>query len=113
MAVCVYSVFVLTRLSSGLATGWSPVQGVLSTVYKIYILELINSEWAKSESLIREIEEAEEEAEEEEEEEEETYFFIHWKRPIKESCHDVLGSLDLCLIKLIWRTSLWDLTYLR
>jgi hypothetical protein len=37
--------------------------------------------------------------EEEEEEEEETYLFSHWKRPIKESCHDVLGSFDLCLIK--------------
>jgi hypothetical protein len=28
MDVCVYSVF---ALSSGLATGWSPLQGVLST----------------------------------------------------------------------------------
>jgi hypothetical protein len=30
MSVCVYSVFMLGR---GLATGWSPVQGVLLTVF--------------------------------------------------------------------------------
>jgi hypothetical protein len=32
MYVCVYSVFVLPCVGSGLATGWSPVQGVLPTV---------------------------------------------------------------------------------
>jgi hypothetical protein len=31
--VCVYSVFVLFCVCSGLATVWSPVQGVLPTVY--------------------------------------------------------------------------------
>jgi hypothetical protein len=35
MSVCVYSVFVLSCVCSRLATGWSPVQGVLPTVYKI------------------------------------------------------------------------------
>jgi hypothetical protein len=33
--VCVYSVFVLFCVGRGLATGWSPVQGVLPTVYTI------------------------------------------------------------------------------
>jgi hypothetical protein len=33
MDVCVYSVFVLSCVGSGLATGWSIVQGVLPTVY--------------------------------------------------------------------------------
>jgi hypothetical protein len=37
MDVCVYSVFVLSCVSSGLATGWSPAQGVLPTVYKCKI----------------------------------------------------------------------------
>jgi hypothetical protein len=32
--VCVYSVFVLSCVGSGLATGWSLVQGVLPIVYK-------------------------------------------------------------------------------
>jgi hypothetical protein len=31
MSMCIYSVFVLSCISSDLATGWSPVQGVLST----------------------------------------------------------------------------------
>jgi hypothetical protein len=35
MDVCVYSVFVLFCVSSGLATGWSCVQGILPTVYRI------------------------------------------------------------------------------
>jgi hypothetical protein len=30
--VCLYSVFVLSCGGSGLATGWSPVKGVLPTV---------------------------------------------------------------------------------
>jgi hypothetical protein len=34
MFVCVYSVFVLTCVDSGLATGWTPVQGVLPTKNK-------------------------------------------------------------------------------
>jgi hypothetical protein len=33
--VCIYSVFVLSCAGSGLVTGWSPVQGVLRTVYRI------------------------------------------------------------------------------
>jgi hypothetical protein len=32
MSVCVYSVFALPRVGSGLATGWSSVQGVLPTL---------------------------------------------------------------------------------
>jgi hypothetical protein len=32
LSVCVYSVFVLSCVGSGLVTGWSPVQGVLPTV---------------------------------------------------------------------------------
>jgi hypothetical protein len=39
MFVCVCSVFVLSSVSSGLATGWSLVQGVLPTVYKCKITE--------------------------------------------------------------------------
>jgi hypothetical protein len=35
MSVGVYSVFVLFCVGRGLATGWSPVQGVLQTVYRI------------------------------------------------------------------------------
>jgi hypothetical protein len=35
MFVCVYSVFVLSCVGRGLVTGWSPVQGVLPTVYRI------------------------------------------------------------------------------
>jgi hypothetical protein len=46
--VCVSPVFVLSCVGSGLATGWSPSQGVLPTVYKIQISELINSEWAQA-----------------------------------------------------------------
>jgi hypothetical protein len=33
--VCDYSVFMLSSVGSGPVTGWSPVQGVLPTVYKI------------------------------------------------------------------------------
>jgi hypothetical protein len=39
MDVCVYSVFVLSCVGSGLATGLSLVQGVLPTVYKCKITE--------------------------------------------------------------------------
>jgi hypothetical protein len=39
MFVCVYSVFVLFCIGSGLATGWSLVQGVLPIVYKCKITE--------------------------------------------------------------------------
>jgi hypothetical protein len=35
MDVCVYSVFMLSCVGSGPATGWSPVQGVLPIVCKI------------------------------------------------------------------------------
>jgi hypothetical protein len=37
--VCIYSVFVLFCVCRGLETGWSPVQGVLPTVYRIVKLE--------------------------------------------------------------------------
>jgi hypothetical protein len=39
MDVCVYPVFVLSCVGSGLATGWSLVQGVLPIVYKCKITE--------------------------------------------------------------------------
>jgi hypothetical protein len=39
MDVCVYYVFVFSCVGSGLATGWSLVQGVLPTVYKCKITE--------------------------------------------------------------------------
>jgi hypothetical protein len=39
---------VLSRVGSGLATCWSPIQGVLPTVCKIQISELINSEWPQA-----------------------------------------------------------------
>jgi hypothetical protein len=42
--VCVFSVFVLSCLGSGLTTGWSPFQGVLWTARRIHIF-LINSDW--------------------------------------------------------------------
>jgi hypothetical protein len=35
MSVCVYSVFMLSCVGSGLATGWSPFQRVLPTVHRI------------------------------------------------------------------------------
>jgi hypothetical protein len=39
MSVCVYSVCsILCVVYRGLATGWSPIQGVLLTVYRIYKL---------------------------------------------------------------------------
>jgi hypothetical protein len=44
MNVCFHSAFVLHYVGSGLTTGWSPVQGVLPTVCKIQISELISSE---------------------------------------------------------------------
>jgi hypothetical protein len=48
MSVYVYPLFVLSCVRSVLASGWSPVKGILSTVYKIHILELINSEGAET-----------------------------------------------------------------
>jgi hypothetical protein len=36
MSVRLYFVFVLSCVGSGLATSWSPIQGVLPTVYKIH-----------------------------------------------------------------------------
>jgi hypothetical protein len=47
MDVCVNSVFVLSCAGSRLATGWSPVQGVLPTVYNIYYFR-IKSEWEQA-----------------------------------------------------------------
>jgi hypothetical protein len=47
MNVCFHSLFVFYYVGSGLATGWSPVQGVLPTVYKIQVSELISSELAQ------------------------------------------------------------------
>jgi hypothetical protein len=41
VCVCVYSVCVVLFLGSGLAMGWSPVQGVLPTVYRIKKTEKI------------------------------------------------------------------------
>jgi hypothetical protein len=35
MDICFYSVFVFSCVCSGLALDWSPIQGVLPTVYKI------------------------------------------------------------------------------
>jgi hypothetical protein len=35
MSVCVYSVAAVSCVGSGLASGWSPFQGVLPTVYRI------------------------------------------------------------------------------
>jgi hypothetical protein len=40
ISVCVYSGFVLFCVGSGLVTGWSPVQGVLPTVYWIKKLKM-------------------------------------------------------------------------
>jgi hypothetical protein len=39
--ICVYPVFVLSCVGSGLTTGWSPVQCVLPTVYRIHNSTLI------------------------------------------------------------------------
>jgi hypothetical protein len=44
MFVCVYSVFVLSCVGSGLATSRSLVQGVLPIVYKCKITELHKEE---------------------------------------------------------------------
>jgi hypothetical protein len=51
MSVCVYSLFVLSCVSSDFATGCFPVQGFLPAVYKIHNL-VINSGGVRSESLI-------------------------------------------------------------
>jgi hypothetical protein len=58
MSVCVYSVFVLPCIGSGLATGWSLVQGVLPTVCR-----LGNWKAAKAHKGCRAIEEEEQEEE--------------------------------------------------
>jgi hypothetical protein len=48
MSVCVYSVLLLSRVGSGLATGWSPAKEVLPTVYKVQISKLIpKGHWQK------------------------------------------------------------------
>jgi hypothetical protein len=41
MSVRVSSVFVLSYIGSGLAKGWSPVQGILPTVCKMHSSRLI------------------------------------------------------------------------
>jgi hypothetical protein len=41
MSVCVLSIFVLSCAGRGLATGWSPIQGVLPTLCKIHSFTLI------------------------------------------------------------------------
>jgi hypothetical protein len=48
MDVCIYSVFMLSCEDSCLATGWSPGQGILLTMYDIQISELIKFEWAQA-----------------------------------------------------------------
>jgi hypothetical protein len=48
MPVCISSVFVLPCVGRGHATGCSPVKGVLLSVYKIKISELINSDWEQA-----------------------------------------------------------------
>jgi hypothetical protein len=46
MPLCVYSVSVLSCVGNGLASSWSPVQGVVPTCYKIGYFR-INSECAQ------------------------------------------------------------------
>jgi hypothetical protein len=48
MDICLYSEFVLSRVGTGLATDWSPVQGDLASIYEIQISELLNSDWAQT-----------------------------------------------------------------
>jgi hypothetical protein len=64
MDVCPLFLCVLFRACSGLATGWSPVQGVLPTAYKGLEYQ-INCDGNRPEGLIRKVEEEEEEEEEE------------------------------------------------
>jgi hypothetical protein len=47
MFVYVYSVFMLFCVGSGLATGWSPVQGIVPTVFKTHDFR-IKSEWEQA-----------------------------------------------------------------
>jgi hypothetical protein len=47
VSVCVYSLFVLSCIVSVHVTCWSPVQGLLLTVYMIHNFR-INSEWDHS-----------------------------------------------------------------
>jgi hypothetical protein len=47
MSDCNFLVFVLSCVSSGFRTGWSPVQGVLPTVFKIRNFRT-NSEWEQA-----------------------------------------------------------------
>jgi hypothetical protein len=48
MFACVYSAFMLYCVISGLATGSSPIQGVLPDDYENQISEFINSKWAQA-----------------------------------------------------------------
>jgi hypothetical protein len=59
MDVCVYSVFVVSCVGSGFATGWSLAQGVLPTVYKIHSSRLMNLMRNRPEGLIQKTEEEE------------------------------------------------------
>jgi hypothetical protein len=49
MDVCLFNyAFVMPCIGSGLATGWSTVQGALSTAYKIQISKSINFEYTQA-----------------------------------------------------------------
>jgi hypothetical protein len=52
MSVCVSSMFVLSCVGNGLATGWSPVQGVYQLSLRFTVSEL-NLNGNRSESVIR------------------------------------------------------------
>jgi hypothetical protein len=47
MYVCFHSMSMLFCVGSGLASGWSQVQGILPAVYRVKISELINSKWTQ------------------------------------------------------------------
>jgi hypothetical protein len=53
ICVGVYCVFMLSCVGSGLATGWSPVQWLLPTIYRIQISQLVLNE-NRQKGLIRE-----------------------------------------------------------
>jgi hypothetical protein len=59
MSVCVYSVFVLVCVGSGLAMGWSPIQGVLPTVFGLRnwsetkrLTDVLCSKWEQQEKRV-------------------------------------------------------------
>jgi hypothetical protein len=47
ISLCIYSVFMLSCVGRGLASGWSPVQGIPPAVCKIHRFR-INSEWRQA-----------------------------------------------------------------